>query len=194
MSQHWIHQCSDYPLSIVLVGVGDGPWDMMRQFDDNIPSRAFDDFQVNCIVVLWNHGTPCFDQTCMRNTNYAGGMECSLWTSHRSCQGLYPPAKRRQNLLFQHWWRFQNSSRQHWASSFLGIFLSTSQNLTHTWKFGSSTACLSLFITVSSHQVCFYMFLGQQTKRISEPASAASTWERWAEILWMVSCKTDRIH
>ena len=54
--------------------------------------------------------------------------------------------------------------------------------------------CLSLFITVSSHQVCFYMFLGQQTKRISEPASAASTWERWAEILWMVSCKTDRIH
>ncbi|TKY49460.1 E3 ubiquitin-protein ligase RGLG2 [Spatholobus suberectus] len=54
-----IVDASAYPLAIVLVGVGDGPWEDMRKFDDKIPARDYDNFQfVNFTDIMSKNASP----------------------------------------------------------------------------------------------------------------------------------------
>lgn len=40
-----IQRASNFPLSIIMIGVGDGPWGLMQEWDNRIKDRKFDNFQ-----------------------------------------------------------------------------------------------------------------------------------------------------
>jgi len=44
-TENAIVEASNYPLAIVIVGVGDGPWNEMENYDDRLPARTIDNVQ-----------------------------------------------------------------------------------------------------------------------------------------------------
>ncbi|WCJ37849.1 Copine (Calcium-dependent phospholipid-binding protein) family [Euphorbia peplus] len=75
---------SHYPLSIILIGVGDGPWDAMKQFDDNIPQRAFDNFQFVNFTKIMSENT----ETTKKETAFALAALMEVPFQYRATQRL----------------------------------------------------------------------------------------------------------
>ncbi|KAL6853388.1 hypothetical protein ACP4OV_019417 [Aristida adscensionis] len=82
------------PLSIVMVGVGDGPWDAMKHFDDCIPERAFDNFQfVNFTDIM----STSKDMS-KKEALFALAALMEIPSQYKATQGLRPPENQRQRI------------------------------------------------------------------------------------------------
>ncbi|CAN1321849.1 E3 ubiquitin-protein ligase RGLG1 [Linum perenne] len=89
-----IVEASKLPLSIILVGVGDGPWDTMKEFDDNIPAREFDNFQfVNFTEIMSKN----MDQS-RKETQFALSALMEVPTQYKATMELNLLGRRKGNV------------------------------------------------------------------------------------------------
>uniref|UniRef100_A0ACD5XL10 Uncharacterized protein n=1 Tax=Avena sativa TaxID=4498 RepID=A0ACD5XL10_AVESA len=89
-----IVDASFYPLSIVMVGVGDGPWDAMQHFDDCIPDRAFDNFQfVNFTGIMSSR-----KDMSKKEAAFALAALMEIPTQYKATQGLRPSEMHAQKV------------------------------------------------------------------------------------------------
>ena len=84
-------EASKLPISIIVVGVGDGPWDMMQEFDDELPARKFDNFQFVPFDSVMSRVPP----GCNPDTAFA---TAALMEVYESSQRVF---------LFASWWLYR---------------------------------------------------------------------------------------
>ncbi|XP_073312895.1 E3 ubiquitin-protein ligase RGLG2-like [Primulina huaijiensis] len=89
-----IVKASMYPLSIIVVGVGDGPWDTMKEFDDNIPARAFDNIQFVNFTAIMSKNIPL----AQREAEFALWALMEIPSQYKATLELQLLGKRRGNI------------------------------------------------------------------------------------------------
>ncbi|KAH1255365.1 E3 ubiquitin-protein ligase RGLG3 [Glycine max] len=87
---------SHYPLSIILVGVGDGPWDEMKYFDDNITERLFDNFQFVNFTKIMSENT----EASKKEATFALAALMEIPLQYRAAQNIQ--LNDRKSVLHQH--------------------------------------------------------------------------------------------
>ncbi|XP_023544775.1 E3 ubiquitin-protein ligase RGLG5-like [Cucurbita pepo subsp. pepo] len=141
-----IVEASKYPLSIILVGVGDGPWDQMYRCDDQIPARDFDNFQFVNFTDIMSKGTPPskkkteFALQCLMEIppQYKATMRLQLLGQKRNTQGHLPfPLPRPPPITY--------ISRNHFPN-----FRRTESDISSTSFYGSSSPSHSALLRSSS--------------------------------------------
>ncbi|KAG5019451.1 hypothetical protein JHK87_015306 [Glycine soja] len=96
-----IAAASHYPLSIILVGVGDGPWDEMKHFDDNISERLFDNFQLEIRRIgVWRDIDKLDSTSSNSETNIRAAALMEIPFQYRAAQNIQ--LNDRESVLHQH--------------------------------------------------------------------------------------------